>query len=205
MAKWMQATPRKSRCFGAGLRMVLLAVPWACLFAAGSASNAAWAGDARFDSWADRMVELFRIERRIRATQPRRRDGPLRELGISDSEVRQVLAASGIDPSKAAVNIGSVVTGCDCEDGPGCKFQVWLVAQDEKSTTERLMSNINDEWVIGPLQKWWIEQEQLERKRKSFPDYRAYGEAVYSLELQFPACSLPAADTDPSARRHPEK
>jgi hypothetical protein len=58
-------------------------------------------------------------------TRPIRREDSLRELNISEDEVREIQSAALQVSPGSIVNISGVVTGCPCEDGLGCSDQVW--------------------------------------------------------------------------------
>ena len=91
----------------------------------------------------------------------KRVDGPLSDTNISDIEVRQVQAiVLGLYPG-AIVNIGGVMSECRCEDGPACTAQVWVVAHDLGQSHGLMLSKIDGEWQLGPLQDWWLDYEKL--------------------------------------------
>lgn len=134
--------------------------------------------------------------------QPVRRDGPLREANLSDEEVREIQAAArGIVPD-ALLNISGVVSGCPCEDGAGCSDQVWIVAYRPGVIKGLELSRMSQHWQIGPVQRWWLDFDNLYEHRES------YSRAAFAAEQQklydrFPACSgrAPAtAATPPSPR-----
>lgn len=60
----------------------------------------------------------FRTYQRIQATRPYRREQPLRQQNVTDSEISEIESAAASLFPGAIVNIGSVVSGCPCEDGP---------------------------------------------------------------------------------------
>jgi len=135
-------------------------------------------------------------QRRIQvaATQPVRRDGPLRAENITDEEVREIQAAmSSLFPG-AIVNIGGVVTGCPCEEGGGCTDQVWVVAYRPERSRGLQLSRISGHWIVGPQQQWWLDYERLEgayRKisdRKALQDYLAEQDKLYE---RYPSCGNP--------------
>ena len=83
------------------------------------------------------------------------------EASISDNEVRQVQAVvMALNPG-AIVNIGGVSSECRCEDGPACTAQVWVVAYGLGQSHGLMLSKIDGEWQLGPLQGWWLEHEKL--------------------------------------------
>lgn len=125
-----------------------------------------------------------RNNRRIQQSRPYRRERPLRSENVSDSEVREIQsAASALFPG-AIVNIGSVVSGCPCEDGSSCSAQVWIVAYRPEKSTGVLLSRIGRQWTVGPVQKWWLDYEarQASGRRLSVKDEEALNE-------KFPTCA----------------
>lgn len=127
------------------------------------------------------------LEDRIRDTRPHRRETPLRESNITDAEIRQLTAGARQVLPGAVVNIGAVVTGCPCEDGPGCSDQVWLVAYRPDRTIGLLMSKFRGTWQVGPVQRWWLDYEAL--AGRSDDESLAEREA---LEERFPGCEARA-------------
>src|SRR5690242_3057376 len=106
-------------------------------------------------------VKVYEI--RIAETRPGPRDEPMRYLNIRDEEVREIRAAAQEVFPGEMVYIAAVVTGCPCEDGSGCKDQVWVMTYNPKATFNGiLMSRIDDHWQIGPVQRWWIERAHLD-------------------------------------------
>lgn len=142
---------------------------------------------------------FFRKEARAYALRPNRRDSPLRYLNISDDGVREIQSAALNVVPRAIVNISGVVVGCPCEDGPGCAEQVWILASRPGKTVGLLLSKIEDTWVIGPVQQWWLNYEDLQSRASSL-DYSAYWDARDQMIEAFPACK--AQPTNPlQARR----
>ena len=101
---------------------------------------------------------------RSRSTYPprsKRVDGPLRDTNISDIEVQEVQrVVAGIYPG-AIVNIGGVVSECPCADGLACSAQVWVVAYGLGQSHGLMLSKIESEWQLGPVQSWWLVYEEL--------------------------------------------
>jgi len=132
-------------------------------------------------------------EERISKSRPARREGPLREANISDEEVREIQAvAHGVVPD-SLVYISGVVTGCPCEEGGGCTDQVWIVAHEPGVMKGLQLSRISGRWTIGPVQKWWLDLEQLEARRTGFASLTEFLTERQKLYERFPACSGPAA------------
>jgi hypothetical protein len=139
------------------------------------------------------MEKRFALEDRIKATEPKRRDGPLRYKNISDDEAREVKSVAHKILPRAIVNIGPVVTSCPCEEGPECTDQVWITVDRGETSTGLLLSRTAGAWTIGPIQRWWFEKEELEKRRSSLP-YSDYFDARDALIDRFPACSAQAIE-----------
>jgi hypothetical protein len=122
--------------------------------------------------------------------RPRRRDTPLRELNISDNEIREIEALTSRLMRDSMVNISPVVGDCPCEEGPMCTAQVYVVATTAGKTLEVQYSRIRNAWQIGPVQAWWTRKASLEErlKRGEFPDFREYLRAQDELLEEFPMC-----------------
>jgi hypothetical protein len=88
----------------------------------------------------------------------------------------------------ALVNIGTVVTGCPCEDGPSCTEQVWVVAYQPERSVGLVLSRIDGRWGIGPLQQWWLDYDDLEARRESFRSYDDFIVATEALTRRHPKC-----------------
>ncbi|MEM9335261.1 MAG: hypothetical protein AAGA33_10460 [Pseudomonadota bacterium] len=93
--------------------------------------------------------------------RPARRDEPLREANITDSEVRQIEGVVREMHPGSLVYISAVIGDCPCEDGPGCRAQVWSTAQKGGQMIELSLSRIDGEWQIGPLQAWWLRRAKF--------------------------------------------
>jgi hypothetical protein len=130
------------------------------------------------------------LQRRIIESEPTRSYrpyGPLREINISDDEVRQIEGVVREVIPGAIVTISGVAKGCPCEEGPDCTAQVWTAVHSSGRTSSLELSDLNDHWVIGPVQRWFMESAQLERSR--FPTYAAYTAAREALDDRYPACT----------------
>jgi hypothetical protein len=130
----------------------------------------------------------YRPDDRALELRPRRRDAPLRELNISDDEVREVQAAFGANVRPEMLNIAGVVTGCPCEDGSGCAEQVWVEVAGRSASRGYLLSRVDGHWTIGPVQRWWLRWQLLEANAKKL-GWQEYTKAVARLNAEFPACS----------------
>ena len=136
--------------------------------------------------------------RHIYWSRPQRLDEPLRDENISDEEVRQVEAVTDEIYPGAIVNISGVTSGCPCEDGPSCTSQVWVVAYRDGRNDGLMLSKIDDDWVVGPLQQWWLAWDKLQsRKRATLstrePGYREnylkLREEQQKLQDAYPTCA----------------
>jgi hypothetical protein len=118
--------------------------------------------------------------------RPIRRDGPLRELNVSDEEVREIQSiALNVFPG-AIVNISGVVSGCSCEEGSSCSDQVWIVAHRTGHSQGLQLSRVNGRWGIGVVQQWWLNFEELQVVRRTAPE--VYDEALHNLYESYPVC-----------------
>ena len=110
--------------------------------------------------------------------RPTRREGPLRELNISDMEIREIQRqVERIFPG-TLLNISGVTTGCPCENGPLCSDQVWVVAHQVRSTKGLMLSRIEGHWTIGALEQWWLDYDELRQKKAGGSDRRPRKNAV---------------------------
>jgi hypothetical protein len=130
------------------------------------------------------------LDRRIIESEPTlayRRSAPLRRINISDVEVRQIEAVVQRLIPGAIVIISGVAQGCPCEDGPGCSAQVWTAIERSAQIHSLELSDIDDHWVIGPAQQWFLESAQVDRtKYQTYADYTAARE---ELDNRYPACA----------------
>jgi hypothetical protein len=133
-------------------------------------------------SMTDIMVRAFEL-------QPRRRDTPMRELNITDSEVREIQAIAARYAMHSMLNISPVIAGCPCEEGPLCTDQVYVVAELPGKTVGLELSRVRNAWGVGAVQKWWTRYSEL---REKFPkmDFRTWMSARNELLLEFPRCTL---------------
>ncbi len=137
---------------------------------------------------------------RITHGKPRPRDRALRYENLSDIEMRQIMQVAGKEHPGAILNIAGVTVGCPCEDGANCEDQVWVVAHKNNRTLGMMLSKIEGQWAIGPLQKWWLRRDRLDaeyRASRSDPKTRAqsisdYYKALDRLLQEFPKCEVQA-------------
>lgn len=136
-----------------------------------------WRPDPRMESIVRRAYEL----------QPHRRDTPLRELNITDDEVREIQAIAAKHAMTSMLNISPVIAGCPCEEGPLCTDQVYVVAEQPGKAVGLELSRVRNAWMVGAVQKWWIRYSELVGKMPTM-DFRAYLGARSELLLDFPMC-----------------
>ena len=145
-------------------------------------------------TYPERMSEMLRMRRildRANELRPGRRDTPLRELNISDNEVREIQDIAGKFAMNTMLNISPVVTGCPCEEGPLCTDQVYVVATLPERTVGLQLSRVRNAWVVGAVQKWWLQYAGLQKRRlEDFKTWEAFEEAQYQMLLEFPVCAM---------------
>jgi len=146
-----------------------------------------------------------RPDPRFRAWQllPKRRDEPLRYLNISDIEVREIQLVAEKYIPKVLLNISPVVTGCPCEEGPQCTDQVYIVAENGKSSRGLQLSRVKNAWVVGSVQQWYFKFEEL-HKRVPKMNYLDLMRAESELYREFPVCVgelVPAENPNPSPKK----
>ena len=161
------------------------------------------------DGKSDPRRTLTRFPERILRASPARRDGPLRELNLSDIEVREIQAVVLRVLPGSILNISGVVTGCPCEEGPGCSDQVWIVAHRAGMTQGLQLSRINARWALGVVQQWWMDRDKLEqwwsdsgrgKSGRTHSEFVAYAKAVEALNDRFPVCATePTQPPTPAA------
>jgi hypothetical protein len=134
---------------------------------------------------------IEQLSDRIQQSRPVRRDAPLRELNLSDNEVREIQAVAHSLLPGSIVNISGVVEECPCEEGPTCSDQVWIVAHRSGESLGLQLSRVSGRWTVGVLQQWWLSFDRLRKNRS--PGSSAYTEAFLELQDQFPVCSRQAA------------
>jgi len=157
--------------------------------------------------WRQQSSRYRDIVRRAWALEPGRRNTPLRELNISDDEVREVQAIAAVNLPRALVNISPVVTDCPCEEGPTCTAQVYVLAIGKGQTKGLQLSRMNQTWQVGIVQAWWLKREALKQQNtgnKFLDEYREE-KALNELLEEFPVCVgqlVPATQT--AATKKPE-
>jgi hypothetical protein len=154
-----------------------------------SASAAETSQAHRLAVQRDKWEKLWRIEKRINATRPERREWPLRAENIRDEEVREIQDVARRVVPDAIVNISGVVVGCPCEEGWLCSDQAWILASKADKTFGLQLSKVGGHWGIGLIQRWWLRYENLQRRRASFASDDEYRSAQEALKEQFPHCS----------------
>lgn len=139
-----------------------------------------------------RLTHIYR-------SRPRRIDEPLRVENISDNEIREVQAVTNETFPGAIANVSGVTDGCPCEEGPKCDSQVWVLAYRDSRYDGLQLSRIDNHWVLGALQKWWLNYDKLTAKIKVTMSARTPGrrekyfklrEKQLRLQEVFPECAL---------------
>jgi hypothetical protein len=141
--------------------------------------------------WQQQSKRYAGIWQRARELYPGRRDTPLRDLNISDGEVREVQAIAARYLPRALVNISPVVTECPCEEGPNCTAQVYVIATGKGQTSGLQMSRTKEAWDVSVVQKWWLKRSAIQRQHTGNPfldDYLAQKAHNDMLE-EFPMCT----------------
>ena len=140
--------------------------------------------------WDEQRERYGQIAKRAHELYPERRDGPLRDINISDDEIREVQAIKEKYLPSDYVNISPVVTDCACEEGPTCTAQVWVVATLNGKERGLQLSRLNDHWGVGVVQQWWLKFHaiQWQRTGDSWLDYLLHQKAVNDLYEEFPQC-----------------
>ena len=149
-------------------------------------------------------VRMSDIRGRASALEPRRRDTPMRELNITDFEVREIQDVASRYLVRSMLNISPVVSGCACEEGPMCTDQVYVIATTPTETKGLQLSRIRNAWIIGPVQKWWFQYYTLKAKRSRM-DFFEYEDAENRLLLEFPFCATDDKKSAATAQTIDEK
>jgi hypothetical protein len=142
------------------------------------------------DYWQQQSKRYHGIWQRALDLSPGRRDTPLRELNISDEEVREVQAIAAHYLPRALVNISPVVGGCPCEEGRACTAQVYVLATSKGQTSGLQLSRTGQHWDVGVVQKWWLKRSAIQRQNtgNAFLDYYLAEKARNDLLEEFPMC-----------------
>jgi hypothetical protein len=180
------AAPRRGPVSGT-LGAVLKSVAILALALSGTVAQGQ-SPDKQQESAAEARRRQMFINLRAQSVRPQRREDPLRQDNISDEEVREIQSiASGLIP-KSIINIGSVVLGCPCEDGPDCTEQVWIVGYAAGVAKGVMLSRIKNRWTVGTIQQWWLGLEQLNARRATSKSSFAFWRAQQQYQDSFPAC-----------------
>jgi hypothetical protein len=164
-----------------------------CLFICIGLSDVALAqSKAERDEWTRRELIIWEVRERAAALAPRRRDEPLRDLNITDFEVREIQHVVRDYLPKVIVNIGPVVTGCPCEEGRTCTEQVFIQANTATGSVGLLLSRVARRWDISKTQKWWLAWRALQAQQHTM-DFFEFREREWALAQDFPACTTEAA------------
>jgi hypothetical protein len=143
-----------------------------------------------WEYWRQQDDRYRFIETRARALYPGRRDTPLRDLNISDNEIREVETIARKYLPQSFVNISPVVGECPCEEGPTCTAQVYVVATTRTSSRGLQLSRLNDRWNVSRVQQWWHRREAIvaQNTGDALRDRYLYDKAVNELYEEFPLC-----------------
>lgn len=145
-----------------------------------------------------RNMEMMYQEHRARIE---RFADSLREETLNDIEVIEIVNSAREVYPGAVVSIEGVRDFCACEDGPNCSAQVWVAVYKPESVDGLLLSKIEETWVVGPLQQWWLRyhslyDELMEIKKKGRPftnETRTHinilGTRLDQLWTDFPVCT----------------
>lgn len=125
---------------------------------------------------------------RAREIMPRRRDEPLRDINISDEEIREIQFLVRNVLPRSIVNIGPVVTGCPCEEGVSCTEQVHIQANSATKSMGLLLSRSLNSWRISEVQAWWLRWHALEAVRDQL-SWEERNERAWELVQDFPVCT----------------
>jgi hypothetical protein len=144
--------------------------------------------------WGQQQPRYSRIFRRAREIYPGRRDTPLRDLNISDGEVREVQTIAARYLPRALVNISPVVRECPCEEGPNCTAQVYVLASAKGKTSGLQLSRTKEVWDVSVVQKWWLKHDAIRRQDtgNTFLDDYLAQKARNDLLEEFPLCAKQA-------------
>ncbi len=143
-----------------------------------------------WEYWRQQDDRYRFVEMRAKALYPGRRDTPLRDLNISDNEVREVETIARKYLPQSFVNISPVVGECPCEEGPTCTAQVYVVATTPASSRGLQLSRLNDRWNVSRVQQWWHRREAIvaQNTGDALRDHYLYNKAVNELYEEFPLC-----------------
>jgi hypothetical protein len=141
--------------------------------------------------WARESERYDAIWKRARELYPDRRDTPLRELNISDGEVREVQTIAARHLPRSLVNISPVVGECPCEEGPMCTAQVYVLATAKGQTSGLQLSRMKEVWDVSVVQKWWLKRNAVQRQNtgNTFLDDYLAQRAHHELLEEFPVCA----------------
>jgi hypothetical protein len=141
--------------------------------------------------WSAQRERYQQIMLRATELEPTRRDAPLRELNISDDEVREVEAIAYQYLPRTTINISPVVTGCPCEEGLACNAQVYVVSTVKDKWRGLQLSRMNAHWQLGIVQEWWLRFDAIRAPHTgdSFLDFYLTAKARSELYEQFPVCA----------------
>jgi hypothetical protein len=158
----------------------------AILFA--PAVSAQVTGSSQLREYMRRQNIIMDVIARAREVMPQRRDEPLRDINISDEEVREIQVLVRDVLPRAIVNIGPVVIGCPCEEGRSCSEQVYVQANSAARSMGLLLSRSRHRWSVSEVQKWWLRWNAFEETRDKL-DWDERDERAWQLVQDFPVCT----------------
>ena len=141
--------------------------------------------------WRQQRKRYDAISQRAWDLYPGRRNTPLRDLNISDGEVREVQTIAARFLPRSLVNISPVVAECPCEEGPSCTAQVYVLATEKGKTSGLQLSRMKEVWDVGVVQKWWLKRNAIQRQNtgNTFLDDYLAKKAYNDLLEEFPVCA----------------
>src|SRR4051812_7093184 len=144
--------------------------------------------------WDSQIARYGDIRQRAHELYPARRDAPLRELNISDNEIREVEAIAYKYLPRTTINISPVVADCPCEEGLACNAQVYVVSTVKDRWRGLQLSHMNNHWQLGVVQEWWLRFQAIRDPHTgdSFLDYYLRRRAESELYEEFPVCAIKA-------------
>jgi hypothetical protein len=157
------------------------------LIAAAETPQTPFGPDALQKLIAEREKRL-QIEQRAQELYPRRRDTPMRDLNITDGEVREIQRLMRSIDVQEILNISAVVTGCACEEGADCTEQVYVVGKYKDRNVGMQLSRLRNLWTFGRVQRWWLDYSAL-RARETIMEDSEYEKARGIKLMEFPMCS----------------
>jgi hypothetical protein len=160
-------------------------------------------------SWSVGQSDPRTVDRQIdaklssRYQNARSLNRPMRAENIRDEEVRELQSVIATLDKGAITNIGPVIAGCHCEEGPACTAEVTVALHKPGQSVGMNFSKIEDKWQLGLLQKWDLKYQAAQaryRTRKIPAAERGKQQQVYAEELATLLAEMPqcAANSTPA-------